>query len=800
MINAKRNLKVVSVIGLAALSACSDGPPEAKFCSHDVWLSGISKQRHVRVEGQRQRIYTSALYSLDRSKETYQPELAGEIQGVRYDALGFNVLDGYLYATDHSTKGTQLLRIDRTGSLEKLGGVKGLRTIETDKFPAGDVDMNGHYWLLQEIASGARLLMKIDLKERALLSEVEIPYTAGDIAVHPQTGELWGYDHKKSTLWRYNEQVGLREASTGNLALGEVAGMFFDADANLYGYEVAKGKQRLVHFDIERGKAKVETTVGYGPIRGNADAASCSYAPRLTQRVSETEVSPGQVVTHSYRISNPHPSQALEGIGLLETLDNGRMYVGETLKIEPYVESNVGAYAGMSSFSLTNIEIPPATSVTISVDVQIPRDLSIIGKDLSAQANLVSVPKHRGENLVAADNPATVAVGDEHSMRVNRPDNVVQISGRVFYDDGKGDGVPNDGLLNGKEAGIPRTAIVARCDDTRCAKAVSDAKGYFSLWVEKERFKRGTRMSLRHVNQREHYSTGAEVGETNGKYDLRNDTLEFTVRKTEDLSGIRFGDIQQNILSKAQGQKVACGHSALYWYDYKARSKGEVDFKVMPRQQRPEWKTKLIQDVDCDTRLDEHDPEMPARVAMDRDDDTEEPARLCMLLKVDAPNCGPDGEQLDVQLVARFDYANAKLRRRQGSLVRTMIDSQPSRSNKLAVKRTVWNLSKKTQDVRQVSPCDVLEYTLHMENRDVQSIRDVVISDSTPAKTFLFSSPQCPEGMGYEQCSPEVVRGSVGQPAEMEWAFSVELHPGEAKTVSYKVQVDSSRECHVAGL
>lgn len=789
----------IAIIPVLALVACGEAPRKPKACTDGVWISGVSQWKKVGGNSAAPRSYqaTMTLFELERSKLPFQPVAQGDIKSAVYGAIGYNPRDGFLYGVDHrvSEGHVNLYKIHTSGSIAKLGPVAGLSK-GREQYVAGDIDNLGYLWVQRKSDNA---LIQIDVVKNEMKQIVPVAYSSGDIAFHPTTNSLYGYDHNRKALWEYHPELGVREIGLPEKPPRELAGMYFDSFGRLYAYQrTSISEQTLYRFDVATAKMDNLGSVSAGPILGFADAASCPWLPGLEQYQSKDVVSPGDVVQHVYALRNPHPSSPLVGVKLEETLDHGRTFIKGSMKVEPEISLDAGSYGDSGALRISSINVPPGKTVRIYVNVQIPRDFSIIEKRLESHAQLLNVPKAWGGPIIAADNPKTVERGDGLFMKVQRPTDVIRVSGRVFEDNGSGNGVPNDGLHNGGEVGIDGVTLAALCNGQRCGRAETNEKGEYEVWIDRSIAKKGTPLVIKQINLSKHYSSGGSVGNSKGMYRLNKDTIQFLVNNDTEYSGLNFADIRANNLTKAPSAHTICGTPAYFPHVFKARSAGKLSFDLA-QQVEPKvegWGTSIYTDSNCNSKLDEGEPLLTKKVAMDVDSATAKPSEYCVVVKIDTPECVPDGSKSTARLNAFFEYDNKKgLKRRSMQINHTSVSSKPAGQSKLEIAHTVRNLTTGAEEAT-ARPCDILEYSVAFRNADSEPMKGLVISDVTPARTYLYETPSCPPEMSNSACEPVIVSGGLGDQAELEWTFAVPIQPGQAELVTYQVQVaDPAASC-----
>src|SRR5690606_22734203 len=88
-------------------------------------------------------------YEVDLVTGSYQERFA-DFFPAGVNAIGFNVLDGYVYGFLPGAGNRQIVRIAADGTVEELGRPTGIPDANHN---TGDVDENGQYWLSTQSAT-----------------------------------------------------------------------------------------------------------------------------------------------------------------------------------------------------------------------------------------------------------------------------------------------------------------------------------------------------------------------------------------------------------------------------------------------------------------------------------------------------------------------------------------------------------------------------------------------------------------------------------------------------------------------
>ena len=204
------------------------------------------------------------------------------------NAIGFNVLDDYIYGESISGTKTNLIRIG-------AGGLTGFFPDIPISFPTvvGDVTPDGHYWIL-DIMSGtstARHWAEYDLSDSASPSFGNLvssgPVTAifdlEDWAYVPGAGNfLWAMAHTRTAPYTYIELVKFdltaktftSVKNLGSVATNGVGACYASADGYLYGSDNTSGIIWRVNV-VTLGPVEI---ISNGPKSSSNDGARCVNA------------------------------------------------------------------------------------------------------------------------------------------------------------------------------------------------------------------------------------------------------------------------------------------------------------------------------------------------------------------------------------------------------------------------------------------------------------------------------------------------------------------------------------------
>lgn len=293
-------------------------------------------------------------------------------------------------------------------------------------FVSGDISPDGRYLVLLGFSHQEEhnVLVRVDLESRDYPTELRQLATTGnpgifcaDIAFHPTTKELYGFDHKEGRLVTIDEQKGLIDNTTYPLLdglTGNMPSLFFDANGRLFGIAVPNSRQssrRLYEFDLSSGYFRDLAELGE---ESNQDACSCPFLINMYQQVSLRSAFPCTNLTFTLRLVNRSPVEQ-RNLRLRDTL-------ASDLIIEEIIHQPFGGriLSGEQSnvLALDQLNLPIGED-SIVFRVRIP-ELSRKGQ-YASQAYLYNL--QLGDNdspqTRKSDDPKTAIAGDATRYAIN---------------------------------------------------------------------------------------------------------------------------------------------------------------------------------------------------------------------------------------------------------------------------------------------------------------------------------------------------------------------------------------------
>ncbi len=330
------------------------------------------------------------------------------------NAAGYRSVDNYIYCIDPGTR--NLIRLDANGSATVL---KALPLDNFTAYFAGDVTPDGKYLVLigtvsfSNGVSFASELVKVDLEDPNYgVTTIDMNTNAQilDIAFHPTTEVLYGYDSNAQELVRININTGAVSSPFPSQSAPVTTGaLFFDAYGNLfaYGSTSAFGDQnRLFEINPETGAA---TLLISGQPASSSDGCSCPYTVELRKTVEPETSAPCSDIEYTFEFVNTSRRPHL-GMRFEDVLPPGFTFV--SVKSNP-LNGNVLSQAGDDFFLLDNFSLPEGIhKITIVVNT------GNVGPGVYAnQAVLYNLPSSLGGERLS-DNPKTLIKGDSTRVTI----------------------------------------------------------------------------------------------------------------------------------------------------------------------------------------------------------------------------------------------------------------------------------------------------------------------------------------------------------------------------------------------
>ncbi len=217
----------------------------------------------------------------------------------RFNAIGFRRIDGKVYGLQLGEHYT-LISFDASYRVEELDVITALPS--NLLFVAADITPDDRYLVVfgYSTEEPGNLLALIDLESENFTTSI-IPLSStsslenikcADVAFHPTTGKLYGYDHYNKVVIELDladASISKIAATENTLVNGNVPSIFFSPNGQLMGIGSESellSNRSFIHFDIKEGVSILKKL----PFEGNQDACSCPYNFQLQNKILQPDL------------------------------------------------------------------------------------------------------------------------------------------------------------------------------------------------------------------------------------------------------------------------------------------------------------------------------------------------------------------------------------------------------------------------------------------------------------------------------------------------------------------------------
>ncbi|MFM9426035.1 putative repeat protein (TIGR01451 family) [Variovorax sp. GrIS 2.14] len=390
------------------------------------------------------------------------------------------------------------------------------------------------------------------------------------------------------------------------------------------------------------------------------------------------------------------------------------------------------------------------------------------------------------------------------------------VTGRVFTDNGVGSGTPNDGVMNGSEAGMAGVSVrLTNCSGTVYAQGLTSGSGSYALIVPGS-VAAGAPLCVEETNPGVRVSTGASVSTTAlpSGFAVTVGGTSYTYARTgapdriafafngAGHSGLNFGDVDANTFA-ADGVKTGLpGNTVVYAHTFTARTGGVVSFSIASSVATPAlngWNEKVLTDVGCTGTLQAgaavlYPPAAPMTVVAGQ--------QVCIVMQEFIPATAQNGYIDTVTVQAGFTFTNAA----------PALSASYQVTDVTTVSSAALDLKKEVRNVtqagvfginNQAKSGETLEYRITYTNNAAAPISTLAINDTTPAYSSFVSAlagstpstltacmkttPANPLPAATVTCPTAQATGGTGP---LDWKFTGSLAPGGTGTVLFQVKVN----------
>ena len=416
-------------------------------------------------------------------------------------------------------------------------------------------------------------------------------------------------------------------------------------------------------------------------------------------------------------------------------------------------------------------------------------------------------------------NTVTTSVGTCSACTVTTPGSNLNVSGRVFTDNGLGEGTANDGLINGAEIGVAIVVLkLTDCAGITFGNAVTDGAGNYQFAVSPA-LTAGTSMCVEETNPPTRISTGASVGATalpSGAATPAGATSYTYTRTTTTTpdriafawngtghAGLNFGDVDPSALAADGAKTGQAGNTVSYAHTFTAQTGGSVSFGILSAVANPVasgWGEKVFADVGCTGALQPgaallYPPAAAVTVVAGQ--------AVCVIVQEFIPATALLGYKNTVTVQANFIFTNAAPALTASY---TVVDTTTVGSGALDLKKEVRNV---TQGVitfginNQARSGDTLEYRITYTNNGATPISGLNVADVTPNYTTFVSATDDATPATLTSCQKQTpanpvptptvlcaVVQAIGGTGPVSLRFIGPVNPGATGAVLFQVKVD----------
>ncbi|GMQ62828.1 DUF6923 family protein [Vallitalea maricola] len=293
-----------------------------------------------------------------------------------YNAIGFNVLDNYIYGYDITNN--TIIRLSADATADNLGAVPNL---PAQVYNVGDVDLNGYLYLYRANTNRfyvvdvnparSTYLQLVDPANNFQLQTSNFgvaiaPRSIFDWAFNPTDGQLYGAITNDGVV-RINPITGASTVlTTAGLPLGQYGAVFYDVQGNLYAINNGTGAVYKITTTATTATATLFSTAT--PSTSN-DGARCALAQldlmSVVKSVDITSTVLGDTLTYTIVITNNSTTTSTTNVVFTDPIPNGTTYVPGSATV------NGLPAVGTPDTGITIGTLAPGASATVQFQVDI---------------------------------------------------------------------------------------------------------------------------------------------------------------------------------------------------------------------------------------------------------------------------------------------------------------------------------------------------------------------------------------------------------------------------------------------
>ena len=350
-------------------------------------------------------------------------EVGPDSAGLYLNSIGYRRTDNFIYGID--PENFDLYKIDNKGIGFYLDDLEELDTLNS--YIAGDISLDGNHLIIieRERINNTRqdvALNFIDLTDpefsidRVLITdeEGETPIIrSGDVAIHPFTGLMYGYNDVEKKLITFELETGIVNSEDFITAEDQprtLGALFFDEFGRLLGYGRHPDSLRqntLYQIDINTGLGEELKT---GPSARGIDGCRCIEQIGLQKSVQPFQTIPCTEVTYTIYISNS-TGNILENIVLKDALNFNLEF--QSLDYNPF-SGNFSFDSLSNTLQISDLILPPGVdSIVLTVFVKPTAEAGTINN----QAEITNLTAGQ-ESIIYSDYPLTFEEKDPTPLEI----------------------------------------------------------------------------------------------------------------------------------------------------------------------------------------------------------------------------------------------------------------------------------------------------------------------------------------------------------------------------------------------
>ncbi len=308
------------------------------------------------------------LFKVDTSNNPLlYPITVNNSSGIRYNAIGFNPIDGFIYGLITNTN--TLIRVDKNGTFNIMGDITSLAVAN---YNSGEIDNLGNYYV--KIVGSTNTLFKININTLTSTSiTLSQTISISDMAFSSLTNMLYAVDQNTEKLVSINPSTGIVTFIGAAISPSVFGAMFGSSTGAIYGSENSGGFYR---FNITTGQ---RVLISGSPASNNNDGAHCVTAPitftadlEVTKTDNKTVYVPGTNNIYTIVVKNNGPFGVL-GATVSDLVPAGIPAANVSYTV-PAVTGGATSGIVTSQTGAINdvVNIPSGGTITYTVTVAVP--------------------------------------------------------------------------------------------------------------------------------------------------------------------------------------------------------------------------------------------------------------------------------------------------------------------------------------------------------------------------------------------------------------------------------------------